>query len=224
MKKLFTYICILIITATTASCNDTETYAEKRDKEDAAISKFISRQTEVSKKLFTQPVSVISEIDFENAGYKTDVTKNEFVHLSNSGIYMQIVRKGCGEPIKSGETVTIVRITGKDEVRQHLAELGFVVGEQISVVSELGGNLIHGVVLQRFEPYVYGIQQHRRSFRMAEAPSVYQHRTPVNTGRGDSESECHRAFRTRAERCFAVCLSLLLRDNLRARPLTCALP
>ncbi len=108
MKKLFTYICILIIAATTAGCNDTETYAEKRDKEDAAISKFISRQTEVSKKLFTQPISVISEIDFENAGYKTNVTKNEFVHLSNSGIYMQIVRKGCGEPIKSGETVTVL--------------------------------------------------------------------------------------------------------------------
>ena len=28
---------------------------------------------------------------------------------------------------KAGETVTIKKITGKDEVRQHLAELGFVV-------------------------------------------------------------------------------------------------
>ena len=43
---------------------------------------------------------------------------------------------------KSGETVTIGRITGKDEVRLHLAELGFVVGEVITVVSEIGGNLI----------------------------------------------------------------------------------
>ena len=30
---------------------------------------------------------------------------------------------------KAGDTVTIRKITGKDEVRQHLAELGFVVGE-----------------------------------------------------------------------------------------------
>ena len=30
---------------------------------------------------------------------------------------------------KPGETVTIRKITGKDEVRQHLAELGFVVDE-----------------------------------------------------------------------------------------------
>ena len=42
----------------------------------------------------------------------------------------------------AGETVTIRRITGKDEVRQHLAELGFVVDSQVTVVSELAGNLI----------------------------------------------------------------------------------
>lgn len=43
---------------------------------------------------------------------------------------------------KTGDTVTIMRITGKDEVRQHLAELGFVVGTGITVVNEMGGNLI----------------------------------------------------------------------------------
>jgi ferrous iron transport protein A len=43
---------------------------------------------------------------------------------------------------KTGETVTIRRITGKDEVRQHLAELGFVVDSDVTVVSELAGNLI----------------------------------------------------------------------------------
>ena len=43
---------------------------------------------------------------------------------------------------KTGETVTIRKITGKDEVRQHLAELGFVVDGEVTVVSELAGNLI----------------------------------------------------------------------------------
>ena len=43
---------------------------------------------------------------------------------------------------KQGETVTIRKITAKDEVRQHLAELGFVVDGEVTVVSELGGNLI----------------------------------------------------------------------------------
>ena len=43
---------------------------------------------------------------------------------------------------RAGETVFIKKISGRDEVRQHLAELGFVVGEKVTVVSELGGNLI----------------------------------------------------------------------------------
>ena len=43
---------------------------------------------------------------------------------------------------KTGETVTIRKIGGSDSVRQHLSELGFVVDEQITVVSENAGNLI----------------------------------------------------------------------------------
>ena len=42
----------------------------------------------------------------------------------------------------AGESVTIRRITGTDSVRQHLTELGFVVGEKITVISKNGGNLI----------------------------------------------------------------------------------
>ena len=43
---------------------------------------------------------------------------------------------------RSGETVVIRRISGRDEVRQHLAELGFVVGGDVMVISEIAGNLI----------------------------------------------------------------------------------
>ena len=43
---------------------------------------------------------------------------------------------------KTGETVPIRKISGKDEVRQHLAELGFVVDSDVTVVSEIAGNLI----------------------------------------------------------------------------------
>jgi len=59
---------------------------------------------------------------------------------------LQIAKRGvCGMPLtmsKAGDTVTIQKITGKDEVRQHLAELGFVVGETVTIVSEISGNLI----------------------------------------------------------------------------------
>ena len=41
-----------------------------------------------------------------------------------------------------GEQLTIRKITGKDEVRQHLAELGFVVDSTVTVVNEIAGNLI----------------------------------------------------------------------------------
>ena len=44
-----------------------------------------------------------------------------------------------------GETGNIRKITGRDEVRQHLAELGFVVGERVTVVGKLGGNMILSV-------------------------------------------------------------------------------
>ena len=38
---------------------------------------------------------------------------------------------------RPGETVVIRKITGRDEVRQHLAELGFVVDESVTVISEI---------------------------------------------------------------------------------------
>ena len=41
-----------------------------------------------------------------------------------------------------GDVNIIRKITGRDEVRQHLAELGFVVDESVTVISEMAGNLI----------------------------------------------------------------------------------
>ena len=43
---------------------------------------------------------------------------------------------------KTGERYFIRKITGRDEVRQRLAELGFVLESEVTIVSELGGNLI----------------------------------------------------------------------------------
>lgn len=44
-----------------------------------------------------------------------------------------------------GEKNFIKKITGKDETRQHLAELGFVVGSEVTIISQLAGNLILSV-------------------------------------------------------------------------------
>ena len=43
---------------------------------------------------------------------------------------------------KAGETVTIKKITGRDELRRHLAEMGFVVDDNVTEVNEMAGNLI----------------------------------------------------------------------------------
>ncbi len=41
-----------------------------------------------------------------------------------------------------GEEGTIRKITGRDDVRAHLAQMGFVVDAVVRVVSSLGGSLI----------------------------------------------------------------------------------
>ena len=44
-----------------------------------------------------------------------------------------------------GEENIIKKVGGKPEVRMHLENLGFVVGSTITIVSEIGGNLIVNV-------------------------------------------------------------------------------
>ena len=95
MKKLL-LICIAAI-AILSSCNDYETYGDKKEKERNSISKFVSDSS----------IVVISEDQFVLQGYVTNVARNEFVKLDKSGVYMQIVREGCGEKVKDGETVNL---------------------------------------------------------------------------------------------------------------------
>lgn len=44
-----------------------------------------------------------------------------------------------------GEQNTIKRIGGSPEVKQHLENLGFVVGSTVTIVNTLGGNVIVNV-------------------------------------------------------------------------------
>lgn len=44
--------------------------------------------------------------------------------------------------LQIGQTNSIKKITGKDETRKFLANLGFVEGASVTVVSELSGNMI----------------------------------------------------------------------------------
>ena len=80
-----------------SSCHDTETYADQKKKERAAIKQFIEKQG----------INVISEAEFRKDSI-TDVSKKEFVLFENTGVYMQIVRKGVGEKLKNGESANVL--------------------------------------------------------------------------------------------------------------------
>lgn len=111
MKNLaFAFIAFLALVSA-VSCDDTETYAEQKDRERAAINKYI----------VDSAINVITETEFKEQGYKTDLSKNQFVLMKNSGVYMQIVREGCGEKIKEGETATVLcRFTEKNMLTDSL--------------------------------------------------------------------------------------------------------
>ena len=109
MKKILYILCLVAAVAIVASsCSNTETYADKRKKENAAISQFISRETKIAKSLMSKPITVISETDFEKAGNMTDTAKNEYVLFETSGVYMQIIDKGCGDLLQSGYKTNVL--------------------------------------------------------------------------------------------------------------------
>ena len=95
------------------SCNNQETYAEQKEKESKAISSFMDRDItvrdadgfEVCK---VGKIVTISEEQFQNQGYTTDTTKNEYVLFNNTGVYMQIRRMGTGEKLERGKTARVI--------------------------------------------------------------------------------------------------------------------
>ena len=46
----------------------------------------------------------------------------------------------------TGETKQIKKVGGREEIRRHLENLGFVTGTDVTVVSQLGGNVIVSVI------------------------------------------------------------------------------
>lgn len=81
-----------------SSCSETETYAEQKEREESAISSYIHNNN----------IKVISEEQFRAQGETTSVDNNEYVLFTSTGIYMQIVEKGCGEKLKNGESTDVL--------------------------------------------------------------------------------------------------------------------
>ncbi|MCQ2094798.1 MAG: DUF4827 domain-containing protein [Bacteroidaceae bacterium] len=93
MKKLL-YIIGIFATLSTlllSGCDDEDTYADMKEKEKSAISRFIKDNE------YCGPIKVISEEEFYANDSITDTARNEFVLFQEDGIYMQIVSKGEGK-------------------------------------------------------------------------------------------------------------------------------
>lgn len=68
--------------------------------------------------------------------------------LSRDETQQAIPRCGVGHQqmpltfLREGETASVLKVRGTDEVHHHLENLGFVPGAQIKVVTEQSGNFI----------------------------------------------------------------------------------
>lgn len=115
-SRLFLLPLLLIaLSAIFQSCEDDETYADKRKRENKQINAFLKNGAQVKNEdsedyLLNIPgnIKVISENEFYANDSTTSVKDNEYVYFSNTGVYMQIVDKGSGKKLSDGETSTII--------------------------------------------------------------------------------------------------------------------
>lgn len=103
----------LLLTVLFVSCSDGETYAEQKEKEYKAINSFLDRDIVIRDEegivvCNVGKIEAISEEQFIEQDSTTDLAKNQYVLFSNSGIYMQIVRKGTGEKLEQGKTARVI--------------------------------------------------------------------------------------------------------------------
>ena len=114
-KLLLLPLLLIAISAIFHSCDDDETYADKRKRENKQINAFLKSGAQVKNEdtedyILNIPgnIKVISENEFYSNDSTTNVKDNEYVYFSNSGVYMQIVDKGSGKKLADGETSTII--------------------------------------------------------------------------------------------------------------------
>lgn len=98
MKKIIFLLALVLGAICISSCRDHDTYDDQLKRERKSINAFIVKHK----------INVISEVQFEKQGSKTDISKNQYVLLKNSGVYMQIAYEGTGEKLKDGETATVL--------------------------------------------------------------------------------------------------------------------
>lgn len=109
------YMCLaLVLTGWMwQSCDDGETYAEQRERERDAIAAFLGRDVVIRSSdgeelIRVGKINTISEGTFYAQDSTTNLERNEYVVFENTGVYMQIVRKGAGDKLRSGQQKRII--------------------------------------------------------------------------------------------------------------------
>ena len=100
MKKYLYGLSLLLVTGLLfVACDDTETYAEQKARENKQIADFIK----------DNGIQVIKMSDFlkdtitNNPETGPDFSKNEYVLFDDNGVYMQIIRRGTGQQMQDGD-------------------------------------------------------------------------------------------------------------------------
>lgn len=102
MKSIFLTAAaffMLAVPSLLVSCDDEETYAEQKERERRQIEDFLAANN----------IDVITVQEFmkdtitNNPETGPDKSRNEYVLYPDKGVYMQIVRKGDGRRMESGE-------------------------------------------------------------------------------------------------------------------------
>lgn len=112
MKKTLMIAAALLLTWMCCSCSGEETYAEQKEKEKESVEAFLERDFVVRSSDGTElihvgKVNVIDETQFVAQDSTTDVASNQYVRMSSSGVYMQILSKGVGDYLKSDQSVRL---------------------------------------------------------------------------------------------------------------------
>ena len=99
-EKLNYFLLLLLFAVSFASCDDTVTYSEMKEKERKAVNAFIKEKG----------INIISYDEFVANDSTTDVANNEYVLVDD--VYMQIVRNPKGadnaRQMRDGETLNIL--------------------------------------------------------------------------------------------------------------------
>ncbi len=216
-NRLFLLLLSIVICVSFSSCNEEETYGEKKKRERNTISNFIKSGTCVLEEvtgdtlLYVAPIKVISEDVFSAQDSLTNLAENEYVLLAKTGIYMQIMRKGCGEKLMNGETATVhnrfieFNIAGDSIQLRNDNMSSIAVPEKMSCTNTYGnytGSFISGQMKKYYaaasvpEGWLVPLQYINLGRNSSETDEIAKVRliVPHTSGQGDAQSSVYACF------------------------------